>query len=783
MSLCRAIVVVSAALVLLACDPPPEPPPSTVVDANFNPRDAAGQDSAAVDGATGQDVITAHDAASQDTSTFLDAGRDASSAADAAAQDSSGHDAGPGADAAASSDASTEPDASAGNDAASGVDGASSSDAATADAGSGQTCETVTFVFNPGASAATILVAGDFNGWAASVSAGAWAMSDPESDGTWTATRALSPGLYQYKFIVDGNWQHDPSQPTVQEGNNINNLLTWRGCTASCPGEFDWRDAVMYFALVDRFFDSDNQADPVADATDGDATTGPSGQYEGGDLAGVTDKMSYLADLGVTALWISAPYENRNTAGDSIDPQSDSRKYSAYHGYWPSPASVDFSDPYSPTPPPAVETRIGDETDLRDLIAAAHGAQSADGHGIKVLFDYVMNHVDKESGLYAQHDTWFVPPWDGTGSQPPGAEANKLVLCQPGDLWNDSYWGTRCAFTSYLPAFDFYNPLARGWSINDALWWAAEYGIDGYRLDAIKHVPLSWLTELRTRLTTDLGAPSGDRFYLVGETFDYYNRDTLKTYIDPSTMLDGQFDFPFKRKVCEALFASTITMNELSIWMGGNDTFYGRNAIMTTWIGNHDIPRAIHFAERNGQLWNSNPSVLDCGRGSNAANGWSPQNFVQPTAAEPYQRLALAYAVMMTSPGIPLIYYGDEIGLAGGGDPDNRRMMNWASLPSSDPREQLRSTVRKLAHLRAQHHALSRGFRLWISSDDDTWVYRMTGCGEQGEIVVAINRADADRQVTLPAGSYDDLMADPVTTRNGGLTTLPARSFLVLRPH
>ena len=83
---------------------------------------------------------------------------------------------------------------------------------------------------------------------------------------------------------------------------------------------------------------------------------------------------------------------------------------------------------------------------------------------------------------------------------------------------------------------------------------------------------------------------------------------------------------------------------------------------MTTWIGNHDVPRAIHFA--SGQIQN-------CMEGSSPSNGWT-MSYGQPQDAAPYERLALSYVVMMTSPGIPLIYYGDEIGLAGGGDPDNR---------------------------------------------------------------------------------------------------------------
>ena len=84
-------------------------------------------------------------------------------------------------------------------------------------------------------------------------------------------------------------------------------------------------------------------------------------------------------------------------AGAAIDPRTDPNVYSAYHGYWPSPENIDFSDPDNPSPVPAVESRIGTDNDLRTFVSEAHGRD------MKVLFDYVMNHVDVNSGLYQAH--------------------------------------------------------------------------------------------------------------------------------------------------------------------------------------------------------------------------------------------------------------------------------------------------------------------------------------------------------------------------------------------
>jgi len=683
----------------------------------------------------------------------------------------------------------------------------------------GPPCNEVTFSY-AGAATTSVWVTGSFTdpAWAATPPA-ALALTKG-TDGVWTGKVTLEHGSrHLYKFIVDDGvpWLPDPTNPNAEDDNygGVNSVLTvcsalcdpnpcvvgacgghgscscedatgdalcacadgYTGPTcASCAANytleggvcvphaecgdvaaFDWRDAVMYFAMVDRFYDGDGQVDPVAGAS-GDNGRGTSGQYEGGDLAGLTAKMGYLTDLGVTALWITAPYENRNLPGLGL---YDDHQYSAYHGYWPSPADISYANPDAPAPTPAVESRIGDADDLHALVAAAHGADSANGHGVKILFDYVMNHVDGDSALAQAHGDWFT---SNNGETP---------LCQPNNWWDDPYWGTRCAFASYLPAFDFAKSAPRDWSVNDALWWAKTFGIDGYRLDAIKHVPLAWLTQLRARLNAAFTDPAGGRFYLVGETFDYFNRELLKSFVDPDTMLDGQFDFPFKRHLCEAVFHGGL--DTFATWMGGNEGFYdadgaSRRALMTTWIGNHDVPRAIHFA--SGQ-------IAECTQGSDASNGWT-EDYDQPADAAPYERLGVAFAIMFTNPGIPLVYYGDEIGLAGGGDPDNRRVMPWDDATLNAHQLALRADVGKLGRLRGAHKALTRGVRTTLSATADTWVYRMGACGgETHDVVIAINRGDDAATVEVPAGTYTDLMAD--ASQAGGALTLPARSYRVLR--
>ena len=611
----------------------------------------------------------------------------------------------------------------------------------------------------------SVHVAGSFNDWAPTVAEGGWAMTFDAARGAWVTKHVVPNGAHQYKFVLNAGpqarWIADPTNPSrADDGFGGQNSLLDISCEGAGPGAcgdvaaFDWRDAVMYFVLIDRFFDSDGRVDPVPGVTGGDAASGPSGQYEGGDLAGVTAKLPYLQSLGVSALWLSAPYDNRDTAGRAIDPNSDPNTYSGYHGYWPSPQNIDYANPQAPNPAPRVEPRIGTAADLRGLVDAAHAG------GVKVLFDYVMGHVDIESPLYRARTDWFV------------RDNGRIRLCGPENLWDDPVWGTLCAFTEYLPKFDFRRPEVRAWSVSDALWWAREFGIDGYRLDAIKHQPLEWLQDLRARLNAEVQEPAGGRFYLVGETFAYDDQALLKRFVNPDTLLDGQFDFPFKARLCEALFTPGGRMDAFSGWLAGNDSYYGPGALMTTWIGNHDIPRAIHFASRE---------IGNCREGSFPGNGWTP-NYRQPNDAAAYERLGLAFAVMFTNPGIPLIYYGDEIGLAGGGDPDNRRVMPWDDARLNPGQRSLRALVSALGQLRAENKVLSRGRRVPLHADQDTWVYRMTGCGADApDLTVAINRADAAREVPIPAGDYDDALAPASGVAGGGRLQMAPRSVRILR--
>jgi glycosidase len=570
---------------------------------------------------------------------------------------------------------------------------------------------------------ASVSLRGDFaaDGWTAGIEM-------TKTAGGFEATLPVNDQqIIVYKLVVDGNWIADPTNPRKSpDGFGAFNSVVRVDCD-QCPARppIDWRDAVMYFVMIDRFADGD----PANNAPIGGVET--PGQYQGGDFIGLRQKIEegYFTDLGITTLWVTSPIDN----ADNSNPGSDGHAYSGYHGYWPRDLE-------------ASESKLGTEAELVAVVDAAHA------RGINVLIDYVMNHVHTQSPVFQQHPEWFWPNDNGFGGN---------CVCGGGCSWDNDR--LRCWFDPFLPDFNFQNADARRYSIENAVRWAKRIGVDGFRLDAIKHIETSWLTDVRARINAEVAWDQ--KFYMVGETFDG-SRDLIKSYVNPDTMLDGQFDFPLRGQILSTILRRDGSMNDLAGFLGSNDGFYGPGSVMSTFIGNHDVPRAVHLAEDNPLF-----GAWDGGK----ERAWDNRP-AQPTSANPYERLAVAYTLLLTMPGIPMIYYGDEFGMAGAGDPDNRHMMQWSGYSAAQTA--LRDRIAALSKARGQHAAMRRGTRQQLGVAQDVMVYKMTMPGDT--VFVGLNRGDsAQNAVGLPTGDYTDaLTGTPVRAP----VTLPPRSSIVLVP-
>ncbi|MFI5298464.1 MAG: cyclase family protein, partial [Polyangiales bacterium] len=157
-------------------------------------------------------------------------------------------------------------------------------------------------------------------------------------------------------------------------------------------------------------------------------------------------------------------------------------------------------------------------------------------------------------------------------------------------------------------------------------------------------------------------------------------------------------------------------------------------------------------------------------------HAWDSTPLALPTTRSPFERFANALAVILTNKGAPLLYYGDEYGLPGAGDPDNRRFMQWSGY--STDQSWLNTRVQALLAIRTAHPALRRGTRSTLSVSADLWVYRMQSIDDGDTVYVAINRGDSSQTSgALPSGALTELLSS--TSVTGPSVTVPARQTMI----
>ena len=532
---------------------------------------------------------------------------------------------------------------------------------------------------------------------------------------------ALGPGLGRLRLAARDGAR---VSPWVE-------VPVWNGRALAESGDaapFTWNDAVVYQIVIDRFFDGD----PANSAPVAAPGLAPRADYQGGDLAGVLRQLraGYFDSLGVNALWLSPVVDNPDVA-EREHPEPH-RLYAGYHGYWPSQ-------------PRAVEERFGTMADLRAVVDEAHR------RGIRVLLDFVAHHVHESHPYVAAHPDWF-----GTLELPDGS----LNLRR----WDEHRLTTW--FEPYLPSFDFVGaPDAIDQVAEDAAWWLRESGADGFRHDAVKHVPYAFWRALTQRLDgveRPAGAPPP---FQIGETFGSYA--LVSSYVVPG-QLDAQFNFVLYDAMVAAL-ARGGPMRALADEMDASLAAFGPLHRMGNPIDSHDKPRFLALVE--GDVVPGEDDV---------APGWGPS---PPRVDRPasYRRQALALAYTLTTPGVPIVYYGDEIGMTGANDPDNRRFMVWDGL--APEQLALRDHVSRLVRLRRETPALRVGTFETLFADDAVWVYRRTAPGS--DVIVALNAGTADRtlaaaQVPALAAVTGDLL-DASAPAAGGALRVPASGYRVVR--
>lgn len=229
-------------------------------------------------------------------------------------------------------------------------------------------------------------------------------------------------------------------------------------------GDFDWDEAVIYFAVTDRFFDGDAENNDAYGV--GDYNIGEKGgsSYHGGDFAGLNQKLDYLKDLGVNTIWITPIVEN--ITEDQHDNKTDTATY-GYHGYWAS----DFTK---------LNKHLGTEQQFKALLDAAHSK------GMKIMVDVVLNHAGYGTEKYFNRILT-------------DADGNSISMIR--DSNNTISGDDKYDSLSDLPDFVTENKAVTDQLVTWQTEWMSKYSIDYYRVDTVKHVETTTWEAFKNSLT------------------------------------------------------------------------------------------------------------------------------------------------------------------------------------------------------------------------------------------------------------------------------------------
>lgn len=456
----------------------------------------------------------------------------------------------------------------------------------------------------------------------------------------------------------------------------------------------NWQDAIIYSLMVDRFADGDrtNSLPVLHDSLSSKAN------YLGGDLAGIIAKIEagYFKELGVNTLWISPVNENTNEAfREWPEPH---RYFTGYHGYWP-------------THHQKVEDRFGDIELFKKLVATAHD------NNMKVLIDFIANHTHKDHPYFRQHRDWF-----GTFELPDGRKNMRLW-----DEFRLTTW-----FEPFLPSFDYINSKAAVDSMTDnAIWWLTEMKLDGFRHDAVKHVPNSFWRTLTRKIYEQVEIPEKRRVLQIGETFGSYGM--MKSYINPG-QLNSQFNFNLYDVALAVFLNADGSFKTLAGELEKSLSTYGTQNLMGNVMSSHDKTRYMSYVDNDIALNSSDSEEI----------GWNDPPVVDNAIS--YKKAMLYYAYMFAIPGLPVIYYGDEFGMTGAADPDNRRMMRFGDQLNKSETEML-GKVSSLTKLREQHSALRYGDFQSLVATESIFVLLRSDMHER--VLVAINKSEVRQEVNV----------------------------------
>jgi glycosidase len=538
----------------------------------------------------------------------------------------------------------------------------------------------------------------------------------------------------------------------------------------------------FYFVMPDRFENGDT-------ANDRGGLTGPrevtgfdptrKGWYHGGDLKGMIARLDYIKRLGTTAIWLTPSFKNKPVQGLGTPYPS-----AGYHGYW----ITDFTQ---------IDPHLGTNQDLRDLIAGAHR------RGMKVFFDIITNHtadvIDYREGKYDYVSKATSPYRDAAGNVfddrdyagkatfptlDPDTSFPYHPFLQSGDEhlkvpdWlndvtlyhnrgNSTFSGENSTYGDFAGLDDLFTENTKVVHGMEAIYdqWIRNYGVDGFRIDTMKHVNLEFWQDFLPHIGATARSVGKRDFFAFGEVADGVSNPFLSRFTTAGRS-QAVLDFPFQQQARE--FAASHPTDQLRRLFDEDDWFTDADSNayqLPTFLGNHDMGHIGMF------LRDDNPGAPE---------------------SELLARDVLAHELLYTARGNPVVYFGDEQGFTGAGndqaarqdmfpsqdseynnidddgtDPLNGQNLNdggknddigsdvTPAADNFDPSHPLYREIRALARLRADNPALADGAQQTrvSSSTPGVFAFSRTDAGRQVEYLVVLNNAKAAQTAAIPTYS------------------------------
>jgi glycosidase len=427
----------------------------------------------------------------------------------------------------------------------------------------------------------------------------------------------------------------------------------------------DFQDEVFYFVLPDRFYNADTSNDLGAAANDkkravsrGGFDKSHKGMYHGGDLVGLTEKLPYLDNMGVSAIWLTPVLRNRAIQAGT----------SGYHGYW----ILDFTE---------IDPHLGSNAELKNFIDQAHK------RNIKVFFDIITNHTADVIKTRECHGA------DGLGSIVKTSKGNGCPFISLSELAKGKHYSPLIPKgDESLKTPEWLNDMSVYHNQGDSFWEGEsavrgdfsglddlhtqkdsvvngmiaiykdiidEFKPDGFRIDTVKHVNIEFWQQFSPALMQHAKTQGIDNFFMFGEVYSF--EPELLSRFTTEAKIPSVLDFAFQSAITKVLVEQQGT--DVLATLFEKDHFYqtdhqdidlksmpNTNANqLVNFTGNHDMGRFAYSLIKSIHRYSEEEQI---------------------------QRNLLAHAMMFFSRGVPVIYYGDEQGFVGdGGDQASRQDM------------------------------------------------------------------------------------------------------------